>query len=173
VVSRPGFSLADAARALPERLRPSAAALRAPRHQQAEGIIALPGATIHLLGDVREKVSSTQVRAAAGKSVKQLSRYVPLAVAEYIRKEHLYMEDESMERGRAGAFWDGRGGSRDAGVPKPRGVRGTGWDAGVLRSQAIAKERLQSGVERSDKKEKVLSFEESRHRHAGRSHKNG
>ena len=61
------------------------------RQQRAEGTIALMGATIHLLGEVREKVSSTQIRAAAGKSVKQLSRYVPPLVAEYIKKENLYV----------------------------------------------------------------------------------
>ncbi len=118
VVSRPGFSLADVASALPEPLRPDDQMLRAVRHQRAEGTIALEGATIHLLGEVREKVSSTQIRAAAHKPVKQLSRYVPLPVAEYIKKEHLY---------------------------------------------------IGSTAER----EKVLSFEESRQRHAGRSHKNG
>ena len=112
-----GVSLADVGAALPEPLRPKDQMLRAVRHQQAEGTIALERATIHLLGEVREKVSSTQIRAAAHKSVKQLSRYVPRLVAEYIKKEHLYID--------------------------------------------------------SAEREKVLSFEESRQRHAGRSHKNG
>ena len=91
VVSRPGYSLADIGRALPESLRPTDLMLRAMRPQRPEGTIALMGATIHLLGEVREKVSSTQIRAAAGKSVKQLSRYVPPLVAEYIKKENLYV----------------------------------------------------------------------------------
>jgi hypothetical protein len=65
--------------------------MRAMRPQRTDGTIALMGATIHLLGEVREKVSSTQIRAAAGKSVKQLSRYVPPLVAEYIKKENLYV----------------------------------------------------------------------------------
>jgi nicotinate-nucleotide adenylyltransferase len=91
VVSRPGYSLADIGRALPESLRPTDLMLRAMRSQRPEGTIALMGATIHLLGEVREKVSSTQIRAAAGKSVKQLSRYVPPLVAEYIKKENLYV----------------------------------------------------------------------------------
>lgn len=99
VVSRPGFSLADVGRALPEPLRPTDLMLRAMRQQQAEGTIALMGATIHLLGAVREKVSSTQIRAAAGKSVKQLSRYVPRLVAEYIKKEHLYQGSAVAESG--------------------------------------------------------------------------
>jgi nicotinate-nucleotide adenylyltransferase len=89
VAARPGYSLGDMGRALPEALRPPDTELRA-WAKRANGAIALPGATIHLLGDVHERVSSTQVRAAAGKSVKQLSRYVPRLVAEYIKKEHLY-----------------------------------------------------------------------------------
>lgn len=90
VASRPGFSLADVGSALPEKLRPSEAVLRAMRNQQSSGTIALPGATIHLLPEVHERVSSTQIRAAASKSVQQLSRYVPRLVAEYIKKERLY-----------------------------------------------------------------------------------
>lgn len=90
VVSRPGFSLADVGSALPESLRPSDIVLRAMRNQQGQGTIALPDATIHLLGDVHERVSSTQIRAAATRSVQQLSRYVPRLVAEYIKKERLY-----------------------------------------------------------------------------------
>jgi nicotinate-nucleotide adenylyltransferase len=124
VVSRPGFSLSDIGRALPEPLRPREGMLNAMRHQRPEGTIALAGATIHLLGEVREKVSSTQIRAAAHKSVNQLSRYVPRLVAEYIRKEHLYLAGAEAER---------------------QGATGR----------------------------KVLSFEESRHGRAGRSHKNG
>jgi nicotinate-nucleotide adenylyltransferase len=98
VVSRPGHSLADVGRSLPQSLRPTDLMLRAMRRQQAEGTIALMGATIHLLGQVRERVSSTQIRAAAGKSVKQLSRYVPALVAEYIRKEKLYAGGSSTQR---------------------------------------------------------------------------
>jgi nicotinate-nucleotide adenylyltransferase len=90
VASRPGFSLADVGSALPERLRPSEAVLKALRNQQTNGTIALPAASIHLLGDVHERISSTQIRAAASRSVGQLSRYVPRLVAEYIKKERLY-----------------------------------------------------------------------------------
>lgn len=90
VASRPGYSLADAGRALPDRLRPSDAVLKAMRSQRANGTIALPGATIHMLPEVKERVSSTQIRAAAHKSAKQLSRYVPRLVAEYIKKQRLY-----------------------------------------------------------------------------------
>jgi nicotinate-nucleotide adenylyltransferase len=112
VVSRPGHSLADVGRALPEPLRPTDLMLRTMRRQQAEGTIALMGATIHLLGAVREKVSSTQVRAAANKSVKQLSRYVPSLVAEYIKKENLYLdgsaEKDSAREDKMLSFQDAR-----------------------------------------------------------------
>ena len=77
--------------------------MRAMRRQHVDGTIALMGATIHLLGEVREKVSSTQIRAAAGKSVKQLSRYVPPLVAEYIKKENLYVGADAVESTGAGS----------------------------------------------------------------------
>jgi nicotinate-nucleotide adenylyltransferase len=91
VVARPGYSLADAGRVLPKALRPSDAVLDS--FSQRTGALELPGATIHLLHGVREQVSSTEVRAAVRKPVKQLSRLVPLPVAEYIKKEHLYEVD--------------------------------------------------------------------------------
>ncbi len=90
VAARPGYSLGDASRALPAALRPPEPVLRALSRRQSE-TIELPGATIHLLNEVWERISSTQIRAAARKSVKQLSRFVPQPVAEYIKKEHLYV----------------------------------------------------------------------------------
>ena len=98
VASRPGFSLADVGSALPESLRPEESVLRAMPNQQGSGTIALPGATIHLLPDVHERVSSTQIRAAATRSVQQLSRYVPRLVAEYIKKERLYTDSSAVEQ---------------------------------------------------------------------------
>jgi nicotinate-nucleotide adenylyltransferase len=95
VASRPGFSLAEVGRALPEKLRPKEEILKALAKQQSSETIALPGATIHLLPQVAERVSSTQVRAAAKKSVNQLARYVPRPVAEYIKKERLYLDQAS------------------------------------------------------------------------------
>jgi nicotinate-nucleotide adenylyltransferase len=94
VASRPGHSLADVGEALPEALRPAPPVLRALR-KHASGTIALLSTTIHLLPGVKERVSSTQIRAAAGKSVRELSRYVPEAVASYIQKEHLYISNSS------------------------------------------------------------------------------
>ena len=100
VVSRPGYSLADVGQALPESLRPPD--LSTMRRRQANGTIVSMGATVHLLGEVKERVSSTQIRAAAARSVKQLSRYVPPLVAEYIRKENLYVGSSAQTNG-AGA----------------------------------------------------------------------
>src|SRR5215472_9034649 len=91
VASRPGYSMGDLGGALPEGVRPSPAALDALRKQQAGDTIALPSTTIHVLPHVNERVSSTQIRGAARKSVKHLSRYVPAPVARYIKKEHLYI----------------------------------------------------------------------------------
>jgi nicotinate-nucleotide adenylyltransferase len=93
VASRPGFSLAEVGRALPEKLRPKEEILKALAKQQSSGTVALPGTTIHLLPELAERVSSTQVRAAAKKSVNQLARYVPRPVAEYIKKERLYLDE--------------------------------------------------------------------------------
>jgi nicotinate-nucleotide adenylyltransferase len=90
VASRPGFSLGDIGGALPKDMRPSESLLRAMRKHHSNGAIALPGASIHRLPDVHERVSSTQIRAAASRSVTLLSKYVPQLVAEYIKKERLY-----------------------------------------------------------------------------------
>jgi len=90
VASRPGSSLNQIRAALPASLQPSPAKLRTLRGLPMNGHLALPGVTVHMLQDVHERVSSTQIRQAAARSVKQLSRYVALPVAEYIRKERLY-----------------------------------------------------------------------------------
>lgn len=89
VASRPGFSMADIAAALPATVRPPAAALKVFRKQKPAGTVTLPGATLHLLEGVHENVSSTAIRKAAlGKG--SLERYVGREVAEYIRKQKLY-----------------------------------------------------------------------------------
>ena len=82
--------------------------LRVMRQRATEGTMALLGATIHLLGEVREKVSSTQIRAAAHKSVSVLSRYVPRLVAEYIKKERLYGSSAAVEREKMLSFEEAR-----------------------------------------------------------------
>ncbi len=91
VVSRPGYSLADVGKALPEALRPDKAQLRRLRGMKTRGAITLPSTTIRLLGTVKKAVSSTEIRAAAQKSPARLQRLVPPEVAAYIRKEHLYV----------------------------------------------------------------------------------
>lgn len=92
VASRPGYSLADVARALPEELRPEAQVANIFRHQQARGELVMQGITIHLLDDVQEKVSATKIRAAAAKR-RSVAAMTGDAVAEYIRKENLYLPE--------------------------------------------------------------------------------
>jgi nicotinate-nucleotide adenylyltransferase len=89
VASRPGYSLADVANALPERLRPKPAVTRPFQKQAATGDLVLTGATVHLLEKMHQPVSATLIRdaAAAGKS---LGRFVDAGVADYIKKEGLY-----------------------------------------------------------------------------------
>jgi len=89
VVSRPRFSMADVADALPKSLRPPPAVVKAFRESPAKGTLALRGTVIHILDDVKSPVSATAVRraAAAGKS---LARFVEPLVAEYIKKMELY-----------------------------------------------------------------------------------
>jgi nicotinate-nucleotide adenylyltransferase len=89
VVSRPGFSLADIGEALPEALRPGAKVTKALEGQPALGDIVIPGATLHLLPDVHEKISATQIRTAA-RTGRKLDALVGPEVAEYIRKTGLY-----------------------------------------------------------------------------------
>ena len=89
VASRPGYSLGDLADALPKAIRPRPGVIQAFKKQPASGTIALGGSTIHVLSEVEEKVSATEIRAAA-RSGKKLDRLVGEAVAEYIRKMGLY-----------------------------------------------------------------------------------
>jgi nicotinate-nucleotide adenylyltransferase len=89
VASRPGFSLADVAGALPESLRPKANIRQPFRQQPATGDIVLGSVTLHILADVAERASATEIRKAAS-SGRALGRYVDDSVAEYIRKMHLY-----------------------------------------------------------------------------------
>ncbi|MGH9500164.1 MAG: nicotinate-nucleotide adenylyltransferase [Terriglobales bacterium] len=89
VASRPGFSLADVANALPERLRPKAAVTKPFAKQPAKGDLVLPGATVHLLDGVQQNVSATAIReAVTGK--RSLAKFVDPAVGEYIKKMGLY-----------------------------------------------------------------------------------
>jgi nicotinate-nucleotide adenylyltransferase len=89
VMNRPGWSLGDVGASLPEHLRPPTAVTKAMQRQPATGDIVLKGATLHLLTDVSEKISATQIRKAA-QSGRKLDSLVGPAVAEYIRKTGLY-----------------------------------------------------------------------------------
>jgi len=89
VASRPGYSLADVANALPETLRPRPEVTRPFHKQPAKGDLVLPGVTIHLLGDLHQPASATAVRQAAAAG-KPLGRFLDADVAEYIKKMGLY-----------------------------------------------------------------------------------
>ena len=89
VASRPGYSLADVANALPESLRPAPAVTKPFQKQAAKGDLVLPGVMVHLLEGVNQDVSATAIRDAASKS-KSLAKYVDPEVAEYIKKMGLY-----------------------------------------------------------------------------------
>jgi len=89
VASRPGFSLADVAEALPAKLRPADNDLQPLRGREARGELTLGAVRIHLLPDVDVDVSATQARAAAARG-RPLQPLVGKAVADYIRKMHLY-----------------------------------------------------------------------------------
>jgi nicotinate-nucleotide adenylyltransferase len=89
VASRPGYSLADVANALPEGLRPRPEVTRPFHKQAATGDLVLPGATIHLVADLHQPASATAIRQAAAAG-KPLGRFVDAPVAEYIRKMGLY-----------------------------------------------------------------------------------
>jgi nicotinate-nucleotide adenylyltransferase len=95
IANRPGYSLGDIAQALPEELRPrteviKAAGKTASGLASAGAVMSFSGITLHLLEDVSEKVSSTQLRSAAASSGRHLESLVGDAVADYIRKTRLY-----------------------------------------------------------------------------------
>ena len=89
VASRPGFSLADVANALPESLRPRAAVSKPFAKQPAKGDLVLAGATVHLLENVHQPVSATAIREAVA-AKRPLGRLVDSEVAEYLKKMGLY-----------------------------------------------------------------------------------
>jgi len=89
VASRAGFSLADVANALPAGLRPADAVTRPFAKQPAKGDLVLPGATIHLLGNVHQNISATAVRDAVSAN-RSLGKLVDPLVADYIKRLGLY-----------------------------------------------------------------------------------
>jgi len=89
VASRPGFSLADVANALPMTLRPRVEVTRPFHKQAATGDLVLSGVNIHLLDEIYQPISSTEIRQAAAGG-KPLGRFVDRSVADYIKKTGLY-----------------------------------------------------------------------------------
>lgn len=97
VASRPGYSLADVARALPASLRPREEVTRPFQKQAAMGSLMLRGVTVHLLDEVHQPISSTAIREASAAG-KPLARFLEPAVAEYIRKMGLYKKSLAVRR---------------------------------------------------------------------------
>ncbi len=89
VASRPGYSLADVANALPESLRPKAHVTKPFSKMPANGELMLPGVRLHLLDGVKKDISATAIREAAA-AKKPLTRFVTPEVAEYVKKMGLY-----------------------------------------------------------------------------------
>jgi len=89
VASRPGYSLADVANSLPDKLRPASHVTKPFEKQPARGDLVLNGATIHVLDSVHQNVSATTIREAAAAG-KPLAKFVHPAVADYIKKTGLY-----------------------------------------------------------------------------------
>jgi nicotinate-nucleotide adenylyltransferase len=89
VASRPGFSLADVAASLPEKLRPRAEVTKPFARQPAAGDLVLSGLTLHLLDNVNQNISATAIRQAVA-AKRPIRKFVPESVEEYIKKEGLY-----------------------------------------------------------------------------------
>lgn len=86
VASRPKFSLADVKSALPTSLQNSTAIVTSSRRKLARRP---KGPVVHLLDGVYQPISSTDIRNATARN-RPLTRWVPPAVAQYIKKLHLY-----------------------------------------------------------------------------------
>jgi nicotinate-nucleotide adenylyltransferase len=94
VASRPGYSLADVANSLPEKLRPAAHITKPFEKQPARGDLVLNGATVHVLDGIHQNISATTIREAAAAG-KPLGKFVDPAVADYIKKAELYKTAKS------------------------------------------------------------------------------
>jgi len=89
IASRPGYSLADVANALPEKLRPAENVTKPFAKQPARGDLVFRGMILHLLDNVNSNVAATAVREAVAGG-KGLGRMLEPAVADYIKKHDLY-----------------------------------------------------------------------------------
>lgn len=93
VASRPGYSLADVAGALPEKLRPREEVTKPFAKQPAKGDLVLPGVAVHLIDNLNLNISATAIRQALERK-RPITRLVPESVEEYIKKEGLYRQDQ-------------------------------------------------------------------------------
>jgi nicotinic acid mononucleotide adenylyltransferase len=93
VASRPGYSLADVAGALPEKLRPREEVTKPFAKQPAKGDLVLPGVVVHLIDNLNLNISATAIREALARK-RPISKWVPESVEEYIKKEGLYRQDQ-------------------------------------------------------------------------------
>src|SRR5437588_3111349 len=89
VASRPGYSLADVANALPAQLRPAHAVSQPFARQPAKGDLVLSGATVHLLENVHQRFKLSAILEARW-TKKPLRKFLDAGVEEYIKKEGLY-----------------------------------------------------------------------------------
>jgi nicotinate-nucleotide adenylyltransferase len=89
VASRPGYSLADVANSLPEKLRPAAHVTKPFEKQPAKGDLVLSGVIIHVLDSVHHAISATAIREAVAAG-KPLGKFVDPAIADFIKKTDLY-----------------------------------------------------------------------------------
>jgi nicotinate-nucleotide adenylyltransferase len=89
VASRPGYSLADVANSLPEKLRPAAHVTKPFEKQPARGELVLNGATIHVLDSIHQPISATAIREAVAAG-KPLGKFLDPVIADYIKKTDLY-----------------------------------------------------------------------------------
>jgi len=89
VASRPGYSLADIANSLPEKLRPAVHITKPFEKQPAKGDLVWNGVAIHVLDGVHQAISATAIREAVAAG-KPLGKFVDPAVADYLKKTELY-----------------------------------------------------------------------------------
>ncbi len=89
VASRPGYSLADVANALPKALRPSIAVTKPFARQVATGQLMLPGVRVYFIDDLKVAVSATAIRDAV-KGKRPLTKWLTPEVADYVKKMDLY-----------------------------------------------------------------------------------
>jgi nicotinate-nucleotide adenylyltransferase len=87
IVSRPGFSIAEISKVIPPELRAGPG---------TETSVPLRRSTLHLLSTVEADVSSSEIRRRTAEG-KPLAGLVPDAVADYIQKMGLFLDEHHAE----------------------------------------------------------------------------